>query len=318
MPARSLRAPGDLYPFWSATRAALDAVPLDVRRTSSTGSVPGTTVESLSFRSWDDRRVSGYLLTWNDDRPRPVVVHAHGYRSRARIHPEWATAGCHLLGFDVRGFGRSKDAVPAPSPWGWLLTGIRQPETSVLRGAVADYMRALAVAAHLVPGARLVCHGVSLAGGLATMAAAVGASPDLLVVGVPTFGWAEGRRLLVERGSGAEVHRFLGQHPEYPEDELQAVFAYFDAALLAPAVRCPTLVGIGRVDRVVPAACVERIATALPAPKEIMTFPVSHSGSPRMQEWERFDRRWLSLATRGVPPAFGGQPDAAALATQER
>ena len=56
-----------------------------------------------------------------------------------------------------------------------------------------------------------------------------------------SFGWVEGRRLLVERGSGAEVATFLERHPQYPEDDLQTVLSYFDAALLAPAVGCPTV-----------------------------------------------------------------------------
>ena len=60
-----------------------------------------------------------------------------------------------------------------------------------------------------------------------------------------SFGWVEGRRLLVERGSGAEVATFLERHPQYPEDDLQTVLSYFDAALLAPAVGCPTVVGLG-------------------------------------------------------------------------
>jgi Acetyl xylan esterase (AXE1) len=88
---------------------------------------------------------------------------------------------------NVRGFGRSVDAVPYPSPAGWLLTGVRSPETSVLRGAVCDYVRATEVADALgVSTLRAVRHGVSLAGGLALMAEAVAPRADLLALGVPT------------------------------------------------------------------------------------------------------------------------------------
>lgn len=149
-------------------------------------------------------------MTWDDVVPRPFVVHAHGYRSQAVPRVDWVRAGCHVLGFDVRGFGGSGAAVPTPSPAGWLLTGAHRPETSVLRGAVCDYVRATQVAAVLgVPTLRAVSHGVSLAGGLALMAEAVAPRADLLVLGVPTFGWVEGRRLLVKRGSGAEVAAIL-------------------------------------------------------------------------------------------------------------
>lgn len=313
-------APPDFAAFWADTIARLGQVPLAVRRTRVPSPQAGVSAYRVSFRSWEQRRIHGYLLRWDDDEPRPLVVHAHGYRSRATPRLDWLRAGCHMLGFDVRGFGRSADAVPNPSPHGWLLTGVRQAETSVLRGAVCDYVRATAVAATLGGPrvSRFVTHGVSLAGGLATMTEAIAPHADLLVLGVPTFGWSEGRRLLVERGSGAEISAFLDRHPQYPEDDLQSVMAYFDAAAFAPAITCPTLVGVGRVDRVVPAASVRAIVARLRAPHEVLTFPVSHDSGPAMRAWERFDRRWLDLACRGLPPAFGQEPNAAACSTHAR
>ncbi|MFR9803562.1 acetylxylan esterase [Pseudonocardia sp. RS010] len=298
--------PPDLDAFWATTLARLGEVPVDLRRTPRPAPTPGTIAHDLEFRSWGGQPIHGYAITWQDAAPRPLVVHAHGYRSQAVPRLEWVRAGCHVLGFDVRGFGRSVAALPSPAPGGWLLTGARRPETSVLRGAVCDYVRATEVAAALgVPTLRAVSHGVSLAGGLALMAEAVAPRADLLVLGVPTFGWAEGRRLLVEAGSGAEVAAFLDQHPQYPEDDLQAVLSYFDAALLAPRVGCPTVLGLGVVDRVVPCATVEAVVARFRAPVEVMTFPVSHDAGPAMRAWDRFDERWLELAVGGVPDGIG-------------
>ncbi|GAA2864695.1 hypothetical protein GCM10010472_22510 [Pseudonocardia halophobica] len=298
--------PPDLDAFWAATLAQLREVPADLRRSPRPAPSAGTVAHDLQFRSWGGQAISGYAISWEGPAPRPLVVHAHGYRSRAVPRLEWVRAGCHVVGFDVRGFGRSRAAVPTPAPAGWLLTGARRPETSVLRGAVCDYVRATEIAAALgVPTLRAVSHGVSLAGGLALLAEAVAPRADLLVLGVPTFGWTEGRRLLVEAGSGAEVASFLEQHPQYPEDDLQAVLAYFDTALLAPRVGCPTLVGLGLVDRVVPRATVEAVLARFRAPCEVMTFPVSHDAGPAMRSWDRFDERWLGLAVGGVPNGFG-------------
>lgn len=316
---RADSAPPDFEEFWAATIARLQQIPPAVRYVPQSAPATSTTAYEVSFQSWGERRIRGYAVTWDDDAPRPLIVHAHGYRSQVTPRLDWVQAGCHVLGFDIRGFGRSTDAVPAPSAEGWLLTGSRQPETSVLRGAVCDYVRATEVAAALdVRVQRQVSHGVSLAGGLATMAEAVAPHADLLVLGVPTFGWSEGRRLLVERGSGAEVATFLARHPQYPEDDLQAVLTYFDAALFAPSITCPTLLGIGRVDRVVPYASVRHIATRLRSPHEVMVFPVSHDAGPAMSEWERFDQRWLELTLGGVPGHFGRQPNAAASSTHLR
>ncbi|GAA4680360.1 hypothetical protein GCM10023215_12200 [Pseudonocardia yuanmonensis] len=321
--------PPDLDAFWATTLAQLSQVPVDLRRTPRHAPSAHTVAHDLEFRSWGGQPIRGYAITWEDAAPRPLIVHAHGYRSQAVPRLGWVRAGCHVLGFDVRGFGRSLAAVPAPAPAGWLLTGARGPETSVLRGAVCDYVRATEVAAALnVPTLRAISHGVSLAGGLALMAEAVAPRADLLVLGVPTFGWTEGRRLLVEAGSGAEISSFLDQHPQYPEDDLQAVLSYFDTALLAPRVRCPTVIGLGVVDRVVPCATVMAVVEPIRAPREVMTFPVSHDAGPAMRAWDRFDERWLGLAVGGVPDGFGqdgfgqdgspGQRSAAASRTQAR
>lgn len=137
------------------------------------------------------------------------------------------------------------------------------------------------------------------------MAEAAAPSADLLVLATPTFGWLEGRRLLVEIGSGAEVTRFLAAHPDYPEQDLMAVLQYFDSTNFAELVTCPTLVGLGLIDRVVPAATVATIVARLTCPHEVRYFPTSHAEPSEMTAWAAFDRRWLDLTARGVTAGFG-------------
>jgi cephalosporin-C deacetylase len=117
---------------------------------------------------------------------------------------------------------------------------------------------------------------------------------------------------------GRRGRQFLECHPQYPEDDLHTVLSYFDAAMLAAAVGCPTVVGVGRVDRVVPFASVQAIVERLRAPLEVMTFPVSHDTGPAMRAWDRFDERWLALALGGIPTGFGRQRRVAASRTQLR
>lgn len=299
--------PPDLFDFWATTATRLAGVPPqpEVVPAPIQATPTGVDVSTVMCTSLGGVRISGYLAAWQDDQPRPLVVHAHGYRSHVEPRLDWVAAGLHVVGIDVRGHGASIDAARS-SPHGWVLTGARTPEDSVIRGAVCDYVRMRDVVVELL-GPRVatqVSHGASLGGAIALMAEAMAPGADLLVLEQPTFGWPEGRRLLAELGSGAELHHFLAQRPDHIEDDLLDVLAYFDTTALAPWVTAPTLLGIGHRDRVVPAATVWPLAAALTAPCEVMELPVSHGTPKEMEPWKAFETRWLELAP-GLPKDFG-------------
>lgn len=299
--------PPDFEAFWEKTRAELASVePALERAPVEDGSTDEIALESISFRSLGSAEIHGYILRWHDQQSRPVVVHGHGYGGAATIEWAWARRGLHVVGIDLRGFGRSRNAVPKRSPWGYVLTGAQSPEHSILRGAISDYIRAVELAGLLVGAdvSHLVAHGASFTGGLALMAEAVAPAADLLAVETPTFGWAEGRNFFAQSGSGAEISRFLRARP-YAAEDLMLVLRYFDTMNFAELVSCPTLVGVGLEDAVVPAKTVFAIANHIQAPHEVMEFPVSHSDSPEMKLWAAFDDRWIDLALQGVPTTFG-------------
>jgi cephalosporin-C deacetylase len=296
----------DFFDFWWRTMEELDRVPPVVER-EAVAARAGIQLERLAFASLGGVRVHGYLLHGDDGKLRPLVVHGHGYGGRSTPRWRWARAGLNVVGVDMRGWGRSRAALVSPSRWGWVLTGIESPERHVLRGAVCDYLRAVQVGRELLDPAvaRTVLEGSSFAGGLALMAEALAGVADLLAVAVPTFGWVEGRRLFGSSGSAGEINRYLERRPEHAAEDLMVVLRYFDPMHFAPLVRCPTLVGVGLVDEVVPAPTVLAITAHLGGPHELMRFPVSHSGAPAERHWQAFERRWLQLALGGVPPGFG-------------
>jgi cephalosporin-C deacetylase len=298
----TLTRPPDFERFWTKTREELSGVEPKIRRIPLTSECRRSLeVSQLTFRSLGGVEVTGYSIAWHDDEPRPLVVHSHGYGSRCDIQWKWAEAGYNVVGIDIRGFGRSEAAVPAHSRWGYVLTGIASPETSVLRGAVCDYLRTMQIARDLFKGRilRHLTYGFSFAGGIALMAEALCGVSDLLVVGVPTFGWAEGRYFLVKSGSGAEIARYLEARPEDSED-VMLVLRYFDAMNFAGMISCSTLIGLGLHDPVVPAETVYSIANHFSAPCEIMEFPVSHTALPEEKRWEQFEARWLAIGSGEV------------------
>ena len=299
--------PEDFAAFWESTRAQLMRVDPDIeRRPTEVSDDTRLHLDIVSFFSLGRVRVQAYFLHWQDDEPRPLVISSHGYGSQCRARWDWARRGVNVLAVDIRGFGLSRDALPNPSRWGYVLTGIESPETSVIRLAVCDYLQAARVG-RLLLGDRIsgcLFEGVSFAGGLALMAQAVSGDADLLAIGVPTFGWAEGRNLFVKAGSGAEISDYVARRPDRLEDTM-VVLRYFDAVNFADRIRCPTLLALGLQDDVVPAKTVYGIANHLAAPYELMEFPVSHTDGPEEEQWAQFESYWLRLATEGVPVNFG-------------
>jgi cephalosporin-C deacetylase len=305
-PQPPLTRPPNFESFWEKTREELRRIPPAVSREPLGSEDSALGFERLSFASLGGARVSGYAIRWKDDLPRPLVVHSHGYGGGLDPMWHWARMGVNVLGVEARGYGRSRDALPSLSSWGYVLTGIESPEKHVLRGAVCDYMRAVEVGRGILDPfvSRTVLNGASFAGGLAVMAESIMQAADFLVVAVPSFGWAEGRRLLVEDGSGQEINRYLEAYPEREED-VMVVLSYFDPMNFAVEIRCPTLVGLGLEDNVVPAPTVYAIVNHLSVPHQVVRLPVSHTDLPEEKLWDRFEAYWLRLAVEGVPPNFG-------------
>ena len=303
----ALTTPPAFESFWKRTVRELDALdPEAASEPDRRQPYRQLELRNMRFRSWGGVRIAGYRLFWQDDRPRPLVVHGHGYNSRYSVQWLWALQGLNVVGVDIRGFGRSRKAVERRSPWGFMLTGFESPEAHMLRGAVCDYIQAARVGHGLARGrtSSLVFRGFSFSGALALMAQAATQRADLLAIGTPTFGWHDGRNELARAGSAVEVRRFHERQPRHAA-AIRDTLRYFDSMNFAPLIRSPTLLGIGRRDIVVPPATVYAIRNRFECPLETMEFPVSHTDEPEEAEWERFDVRWTELALEGIPRGFG-------------
>lgn len=303
----ALTALNDFQSFWRETIAELARTSPDTEAEPFANEpYPYLKGRTLRFSSLGNVRITGYAVGWRDDRPRPLVIHAHGYGGRVAVQWLWARSGLNVVGFDVRGFGRSFHAVPELSPWGFMLTGIGAARRHVLRGAVCDYVRAHQVGLELFGcrTKRTVFHGFSFSGALALMSEAVTGAASLLVLGVPTFGWHEGRLRLVESGSAVEVRRYLDRRPSESK-RVMSTLSYFDSMNFAPMVECPTLAGYGRKDTVVPPETVLAILAHLRCRRETMSMPMSHTDEPEEAMWNLFDAAWIEMAQQGVPPEFG-------------
>ena len=297
--------PPDFDAFWSNTMEQLleiDPEPTLARQKPPAG---GLIYDLLTYRSFGNVSISGYLLTHDVPEPRPLIVHSHGYNSQYDVMLNWANSGCNILGIDFRGFGRSQHLDLALG--GYVLTGIGTASTSILRGAAMDLVQALRTA-RLLLGSRLAAttlYGFSFGGAMALMAAALDTELDFMVVGQPTFGWHNERLRLSRAGSSAELNRYLGCKPGERGDVMQTL-NYFDTMHTAARIKTPVMVGIGLDDDVVPSRSVMAVTNHLAAPQiEVRILPVSHSDDPRESLWAAFDDEWIEMARHGIPENFG-------------
>lgn len=257
---------------------------------------------SATFRSVGKFAIVAYLARHDDEKPRPLVVTSHGYAGEVALPyiRRLAHTGANVIGVDVRGFGRSRGEIELASD-GYLLTGYRAPEHSILRGAVADYLVAHRAALSVLPAppSRTTFSGFSFAGGLACIAQSASQRADLLAVGVPTFGWTSRRLEICRSGSGQELRRFVTEHPKQAEQALRTM-SYFDVVNHAPRITGDVIVGVGLKDDVVPTETVFAIVNNMNVEPKVLEYPCSHSDAPEERLWERFDEYWLAQANRVV------------------
>lgn len=291
--------------FWALTVAEHQRIASDAVVDSEEPAEPSLRLQRVRFASLGNVMVHGYLLRPERGQPRPLIVHAHGYNHRYEVMLDWARRGFNVFGFDVRGFGRSA-AAAQPCEDGYVLTGIDSPHTSILRGAVVDYLQAARIAKKLLAGrfTTLTFYGFSFGGALALMAGALSRDPDLIVLGQPTFAWNDERRRVALAGSTREVNAYVTKHPQR-RDQLRETLGYFDTLHFAPLLRAPALVGIGLDDDVVPSRTVLALVNYFTAPVEVRLLPVSHSADPRESLWRGFEEEWFAYAEAGVPDDFG-------------
>ena len=298
--------PDGLDAFWGRTLDALaETGPAPIAHRQPAPGV-GLQFDRLEFTSLGNVTIAGYLLTHDDSESRPLIVHSHGYNSQYDVMLYWARAGCHVMGIDFRGFGRSEQVPLARG--GYVLTGGDSQQRSILRGAVADLIQAQQVAKLLLSWriSSQTLYGFSFGGAIAIMAAAVGDEPDLLVAGQPTFGWNRERLRLASAGSAAEINAYCGAFPQQRSTLLETL-DHFDTMHYAARLTGPTLIGVGLDDRVVPSRSVFAIGNHVASPQfEIRILPVAHSDDPRESLWATFDDEWIRLTTDGLPADFGG------------
>lgn len=316
--------PAGFDEFWTRTLSALFAiephptsVSLPFRPAGSCVAAEFRSLGGATIRCW----FSGPRNTKEPRAHAPLLVTCHGYGGavdQERIR-RLSGFGMNVVGVDVRGFGLSRDAIGGISPYGYVMTGHASAESSIMRGAVCDYIQAYRAATDWFGLANQVTfQGFSFAGGLAIMAASslvlarecrvlhAPAVPNVVAAGAPTFGDLRRRLELCQSGSGKETATYLSLHPN-DEKRTMNVLSHFDTCFFAPRLRLHPqgalkrlIMGVGLHDPVVPPETVFAIFNAFPQPAEIIELPCSHTERPEETEWVRWEGKWIRAASKGA------------------
>ena len=247
----------DFVPFWRAVRATVEAVPT-VAAVLPEGKVGRWRSFWVGWKQPNGIRVGGWLLE-PEGSPTCAVVVGHGYGGREAPDGDCLPPGAVGLFPCMPGFHRSAQPGIPDNSTPHVIHGIQSKETYLIRDCVEATWRAFDVLAQRYPRLSLGYFGSSFGGGVGALAVPWESRCTAAALEVPTFGNHPLRLTIPCTGSGESVRTYHAQHPEVVD-----VLAYYDAAVAARHIRCPTIVGPADVDPSVPGPGQWSVAEAIP------------------------------------------------------
>ncbi len=285
--------------FWRATRAAADAVPLNLTREASTVPVPGWRQSIIHFDSLGGFRIGAWLL--EPDVPcRAGIVVGHGYGGREAppvIDPNWPQAErAVLLAPCMPGFHLSAVAGVPGDGARHVVLGIDDPDTYILRFCVAALWTSTRALATLHPetAGRLAYEGGSFGGGRGALAAPWEPLWSCARRDVPTFGHHPWRLRCPCTGSGESVRKLHAQRPE-----IARTLGFFDAAVAATRARMPGFIVPALFDPAVPPPGQWAVANAWAGMRVLGELSTGHHDGPWTPgEQQANNRIWTAVRLR--------------------
>lgn len=243
--------------FWRQQYATAIAVPTPATITPE-GQRGTHRISAVIWTQPSGIRIGGWL-SQPTAAPTCAVVVGHGYGGREDVDPECLPPGAIGLFPCMPGFHRSADPALPDQSATHVVHGIAHRESYLLRDCVEALWRSFDVLAARFPGLPLGYFGSSFGGGLGALAMPWEPRCRAAVLEVPTFGNHPVRLTIPCTGSGEAVRQYHRLHPEVTE-----VLAWYDAAVAAKHLRCPTLIAPADSDPAVPGPGQWSVAEAVP------------------------------------------------------
>ena len=281
--------------FWRSTYAETLQVPLNLEITSRPNIEAEYQVFRVSFDTWGDMRIGGWLLVPADGEIRGGAVVGHGYGGREAPDLDPPLTHRVLIFPCAPGFNLSARVDIPDNSQEHVVYGMASRETYILRHSTAALWSAASVLLELHPQVEgnIVYSGGSFGGGLGALALPWDARFVKAHLGVPTFGHHPIRLQCQCQGSGEAVRRYYEKHPEVVN-----VLAFYDAAVSAGHIDIPVLVSPALFDPAVPPPGQFAVANAIPD-HQLFIFSAGHfTHAGEVQENQAFRdvlERWFLL-----------------------
>lgn len=274
--------PEDFSKFWREKfQQALD-IPLNLTRHEI--NIPGREhrVFEIHFNSFDNVRIGGWLFVPEENKNIQgafVMGHGYGTPTLQALIPLFSKS--IVLRINSRGFGLSQFPGISNDPQKHVLCGITSRETYVHLGCAADIWAAGSAILQLYPElqAKLFYWGESFGGGIGALALPWDKRFKKACLIVPSFGNHPLRVQHECTGSGKAVREVYLKNPL-----IMDVLKYFDSAVAARLIDCPTFVAAARFDPAVPPFGQFSVYNSLHCPKELFVLTAGHHSYPEELE----------------------------------
>ncbi len=279
--------------FWREAKAEVVRIPMGPVIEEVEAVDPGDARRyKVSLALTGGSRVYGWLHLPEGKGPFPVVLSIPGSGiGRTGRFAGFTEAGMAVLAIEIHGLEPGKHEIIGAVQWirpaddeiryfvklqegtltGYHSFGMEDPYRYYHRRSLQAAMRALdyLYSRSDIDTSRVVVFGGSQGGGLSLLTAAIDKRVNAVVATVPAF-----------------CNNKKGFHPlqdikdQCHRQKVIRTMAYYDAALAAPLIKVPVLIGVGFIDNTCPPANVYSAYNNLGGPKKIDNFYTTGHGSP--------------------------------------
>lgn len=284
--------PVDFRSFWETTLEGARAFPLEPQFELVETGLNQLDVFDVTFNGFGGQAIKSWLIMPRQRTGKlPCVVEYIGYGA-GRDKPSnwllWASVGYAHFVMDNRGQGgdgfrgdtvdRELDG-SEPENSGFIIRGIRKPETYYYRRLFTDAVRAVEAArSHpSIDPLHVAIDGSSQGGGISLAVSGLVPDLDAIIIAVPALCHYRRAAEISTTDPYNEIRRYLKNQDEKTESAF-ATLDYFDGLNFAAYARAPALFSVGMLDETCVPSTVFAVYNHYAGEKDIRTYQSNHWG----------------------------------------